>query len=140
MKPVSMEEYNYWRPVYGTKPITYDRCELVTKQSNAKWIAKPTMSTSRNTSIRDIGSCISTRKRRFQLDEQDSMIEDLKQAEGLLEEAPPTRSERYKLIQDISISATKTDGVMNVIKKLNSQIIAIKISKRNQATNGTSGG
>ncbi|MDG1105324.1 MAG: hypothetical protein P8N26_04100 [Cyclobacteriaceae bacterium] len=98
------------------------------------------MSTSRNTSIRDIGSCISTRKRRFQLDEQDSMIEDLKQAEGLLEEAPPTRSERYKLIQDISISATKTDGVMNVIKKLNSQIIAIKISKRNQATNGTSRG
>jgi hypothetical protein len=64
----------------------------------------------------------------------------LKQAEGLLEEAPPTRSERYKLIQDISISATKTDGVMNVIKKLNPQIIAIKISKRNQATNGTSGG
>jgi len=65
---------------------------------------------------------LSTRKRRFQLDGQDSMIEDLKQEEGLLEEATPTRSERYNLIQDMSISATKTDGVMNGIKKLNSQI------------------
>ena len=63
---------------------------------------------------------LSTRKRRFQLDGQDSMIEDLKQEEGLLEEAH--RSERYNLIQDMSISATKTDGVMNGIKKLNSQI------------------
>ncbi len=99
------------------------------------------MSTSRNTSIRDIGSCISTRKRRFQLDGQDSMIEDLKQAEGLLEEAPPTRSERYKLIQDMSISATKTDGVMNGIKKLNSQINSYqnKVNEIKQ-TNGTSRG
>ena len=50
------------------------------------------------------------------------MIEDLKQAEGLLEEALITRSERYKMIQDMSISATKTAGIMNGIKKLNSQI------------------
>ena len=65
---------------------------------------------------------ISTRKRRFQLDGQDSMIEDLKQEERLTRGGSPTRSERYKLIQDMSISATKTDGVMNGIKKLNSQI------------------
>ena len=88
----------------------------------AKWIAMPLMSTSRHTPIRDLGSCISTRKRRFQLDGQDSMIEDLKEAEGLLEEALLTRSERYKLIEDISISATKTAGVMSGIKKINSQI------------------
>ena len=88
----------------------------------AKWIAMPLMSTSRHTPIRDLGSCISTRKRRFQLDGQDSMIEDLKEAEGLLEEALLTRSERYKLIEDMSISATKTAGVMSGIKKLNSQI------------------
>ena len=50
------------------------------------------------------------------------MIEDLKEAEGLLEEALLTRSERYKLIEDISISATKTAGVMSGIKKINSQI------------------
>ena len=50
------------------------------------------------------------------------MIEDLKQAEGLLEEALLTRSERYKLIQDMTVSATKTAGIMNGIKKLNSQI------------------
>ena len=48
------------------------------------------------------------------------MIEDLKEAEGLLEEALLTRSERYKLIEDMSISATKTAGVMSGIKKLNS--------------------
>ena len=88
----------------------------------AKWIAMPLMITSRHTPIRDLGSCISTRKRRFQLDGQDSMIEDLKEAEGLLEEALLTRSERYKLIEDMSISATKTAGVMSGIKKLNSQI------------------
>ena len=50
------------------------------------------------------------------------MIEDLKEAEGLLEEALLTRSERYKLIQDMSVSATKTAGIMKGIKKLNSQI------------------
>ena len=50
------------------------------------------------------------------------MIEDLKKAEGLLEEALLTRSERYKLIQDMTVSATKTAGIMNGIKKLNSQI------------------
>jgi len=50
------------------------------------------------------------------------MIEDLKVAEGLLEEALLTRSERYKLIQDMTISATKTAGIMNGLKKLNSQI------------------
>ena len=50
------------------------------------------------------------------------MIEDLKQAEGLLEDALLIRSERYKLIQDMTISATKTAGIMNGIKKLNSQI------------------
>ena len=50
------------------------------------------------------------------------MIEDLKEAEGLLEEALLTRSERYKLIQDMSVSATKTAGIMSGIKKLNSQI------------------
>jgi len=88
----------------------------------AKWIAMPLMSTSLHTSIRDPDSCISTRKRRFQLDGQDSMIEDLKVAEGLLEEALLTRSERYKVIQDMSVSATKTAGIMKGIKKLNSQI------------------
>ena len=50
------------------------------------------------------------------------MIEDLKQAEALLEEALLTRSERYKLIQDMTVSATKTAGIMNGLKKLNSQI------------------
>ena len=50
------------------------------------------------------------------------MIEDLKEAEGLLEEALLTRSERYELIQDMTISATKTAGIMNGIKKINSQI------------------
>ena len=50
------------------------------------------------------------------------MIDDLKEAEGLLEEALLTRSERYKVIQDMSVSATKTAGIMNGIKKLNSQI------------------
>jgi hypothetical protein len=50
------------------------------------------------------------------------MIEDLKQAESLLEEALLTRSERYKMIQDMSVSATKTAGIMSGIKKLNSQI------------------
>ena len=50
------------------------------------------------------------------------MIDDLKEAEGLLEEALLTRSERYKLIQDMSVSATKTAGIMKGIKKLNSQI------------------
>jgi len=50
------------------------------------------------------------------------MIEDLKEAEGLLEEALLTRSERYKMIQDMSVSATKTAGIMSGIKKLNSQI------------------
>ena len=50
------------------------------------------------------------------------MIEDLKVAEGLLEEALLTRSERYKMIQDMSVSATKTAGIMSGIKKLNSQI------------------
>ena len=50
------------------------------------------------------------------------MIEDLKVAEGLLEEALLTRSERYKLLQDMTISATKTAGIMNGLKKFNSQI------------------
>ena len=50
------------------------------------------------------------------------MIDDLKEAEGLLEEALLTRSERYKVIQDMSVSATKTAGIMKGIKKLNSQI------------------
>ena len=50
------------------------------------------------------------------------MIEDLKQAESLLEEALLTRSERYKLVQDMTVSATKTAGIMNGLKKLNSQI------------------
>ena len=50
------------------------------------------------------------------------MIDDLKEAEGLLEEALLTRSERYKVIQDMSVSATKTAGIMSGIKKLNSQI------------------
>ena len=50
------------------------------------------------------------------------MIDDLKEAEGLLEEALLTRSERYRVIQDMSVSATKTAGIMKGIKKLNSQI------------------
>ena len=50
------------------------------------------------------------------------MIEDLKQAEALLEEALLTRSERYKLIQDMTASANTTAGIMTGIKKLNSQI------------------
>ena len=50
------------------------------------------------------------------------MIEDLKQAEALLEEALLTRSERYKLIQDMTTSANTTAGIMTGIKKLNSQI------------------
>jgi len=50
------------------------------------------------------------------------MIEDLKEAEGLLEEALLTRSERYKLIQDMTTSANTTAGIMTGIKKLNSQI------------------
>jgi len=40
------------------------------------------------------------------------MIEELKQAEGLLEEALLTRSERYKLIQDMTTSANSTAGIM----------------------------
>jgi|GEM_PF-5810927 hypothetical protein len=83
----------------------------------AKWIAMPPMSTSRHTSIRDLGSCISTRKRRFQLDGNNSIIDDLKEAEGLLKETLLIRSEGYMLIHDMLISATKTAGVMSSIKK-----------------------
>ena len=54
--------------------------------------------------------------------QKSQMINDLKEAEALLEEALLTRSERYKLIQDMTVSATKTAGIMNGIKKLNSQI------------------
>ena len=50
------------------------------------------------------------------------MIKDLKAVEDLLEEAIRTRSERYKLIQDMTASANSTAGIMNGIKKLNSQI------------------
>ena len=58
------------------------------------------------------------------------MIEDLKQAEGLLEEALLTRSERYKLIQDMTTSANSTTGIMTGIKKLNSQIKNRKLYER----------
>ena len=50
------------------------------------------------------------------------MIEDLKRAEDILEKAVLIRSERYKMIQDMTISAHDVAGVMRGIKKLNSQI------------------
>ena len=34
MKPVKVEPNNYWRPVYGTNPITNDRCEIITKKED----------------------------------------------------------------------------------------------------------
>ena len=34
MKPVRVEDDNYWRPVYGTNPITNDRCEIVAKKKD----------------------------------------------------------------------------------------------------------
>ena len=34
MKPMSVEDDNYWRPVYGNNPITNDRSEIVTKKSD----------------------------------------------------------------------------------------------------------
>jgi|TARA_B110000091_G_scaffold152102_1_gene161923 hypothetical protein len=34
MKPVSVEDDNYWRPVYGNNPITNHRSEIVTKKSD----------------------------------------------------------------------------------------------------------
>ena len=45
------------------------------------------------------------------------MIDDLKEAEGLLKETLLIRSEGYMLIHDMLISATKTAGVMSSIKK-----------------------
>lgn len=56
------------------------------------------------------------------LDGQSLMIEDLKRAEAILEKALLTRSERYKMIQDMTISSHEVAGVMRGIKKLNSQI------------------
>lgn len=53
---------------------------------------------------------------------QQNRIEVLKAAEALLEEALLTRSERYKMIQDMTISSIETAGIMNGIKRLNSQI------------------
>jgi len=50
------------------------------------------------------------------------MIEELKKAEELLDEALITRSQRYKMIQDMTVSATKTAGIMKGIKILTSQI------------------
>ena len=29
MRPIKVEPDNYWRPVYGTNPITNDRCEII---------------------------------------------------------------------------------------------------------------
>jgi len=40
MKPVGMEDYNYWRPVYSTNPITNDRCEIVTKKSDVPRVSQ----------------------------------------------------------------------------------------------------
>ena len=34
MKPVSVEDDNYWRPVYGTNPITGDRAEILAKRED----------------------------------------------------------------------------------------------------------
>ena len=50
------------------------------------------------------------------------MIEELKKAEELLDEALITRSQRYKMIQDMTVSAIKTAGIMKGIKILTSQI------------------
>ena len=50
------------------------------------------------------------------------MIEELKIAEELLKETVLTRSKRYKLIQDMTISANETAGIIKGIKILNSQI------------------
>ena len=50
------------------------------------------------------------------------MIKDLEEAEGLLQEAMITRSERYKLVQDMTVSATKAAGILNGIKSLTKQI------------------
>ena len=59
---------------------------------------------------------------RFHHDGQNSMIEDLERAEAILEKALLIRSERYKMVQDMTISAHEVAGVMKGIKKLNSQI------------------
>ena len=32
MKRVRVEDDNYWRPVYGTNPITNDRCIILAKK------------------------------------------------------------------------------------------------------------
>jgi|TARA_R110002072_G_scaffold302053_1_gene483509 hypothetical protein len=50
------------------------------------------------------------------------MINDLKKVESLLEECLLLRSERYKLIQDMTISATKAAGIIKGIKLLNLEI------------------
>lgn len=50
------------------------------------------------------------------------MINELKKVESLLEECLLLRSERYKLIQDMTISATKTAGIIKGIKLLNLEI------------------
>jgi predicted adenine nucleotide alpha hydrolase (AANH) superfamily ATPase len=50
------------------------------------------------------------------------MIDELKKAEDQLREAIKKRSDRYKIIQDMTVSATKTEGIMRGIKVLTSQI------------------
>jgi len=84
------------------------------------------MSTSRHILIKGICICISTRKQRLKLDGQNSMIEELKKAEEQLQEAIKKRSDRYRMIQDMTISATKTAGIMKGIKILNSQITSFQ--------------
>jgi hypothetical protein len=34
MNPVKVETNHYWRPVYGTNPITQERCEIVMNKKN----------------------------------------------------------------------------------------------------------
>ena len=61
--------------------------------------------------------------RRYQpYGQKNLMINDLKAAEEQLQEAIKKRSDRYKMIQDMTVSATKTAGIMKGIKILTSQI------------------
>lgn|GEM_PF-6268184 len=57
---------------------------------------------------------------------KNSMIEELKKAEEQLQEAIKKRSDRYRMIQDMSVSATQTAGIMKGIKILNSQITSFQ--------------
>jgi prefoldin subunit 5 len=54
------------------------------------------------------------------------MIDELKKAEEQLQEAIKKRSDRYKLIQDMTVSAIETEGIMKGIKILTSQITSFQ--------------